>query len=132
MLMYDMQEQQGSYHNLHFQAPKDSRQPDRRSQAMTTAAVVLSIVAISTVCCIYVSFVCGMLGITFALLSKGGELTMSQNAKTALWVSVFAVVLTVTLLAVSFAMVIAQYGSIDAFWEAYLKLMEKYSAEMSL
>lgn len=103
---------------------------DRRSVPMTTAAIVLSIIAVSTVCCFYSSFICGILGIIFALLSKGGELTMSQNAKTALYVSTAAVVMSVMLLAGSFAMLVLQYGSIDAFLEAYMEMVQSYSAVM--
>lgn len=105
--------------------------PDKRSRAMTTAAVSLSIVAVSTTCCIYISFICGVLGIIFALLSKGGEMTMSPSAKTALRVSVIAIVLTVSLTIGSFAMVIAQYGSMEAFWEAYMEMMASYGAGMT-
>lgn len=97
---------------------------DRRSAPMTTAAVILSVVAVSTVCCVYLSFPCGILGIIFALLSKGGEQTMSPNAKTALWVSVTAIVLAIMLLVGSFLMLIIQYGSIEGFWKAYMEIME--------
>ena len=51
---------------------ENGKPADKRSIPMTTAAVVLSVIAVSTICCIYVSFLCGILGIIFALLSKGG------------------------------------------------------------
>ena len=103
---------------------------DKRSQAMTTAAIVLSVIAISTICCFYFSFICGSLGIIFALLSKGGELTMSQNAKTALTISAAAICLTVILTITSFVAVILRYGSLDAFLKAYTELLNAYSAGM--
>lgn len=105
---------------------KDSQQQmpaDKRSPAMTTAAIVCSVVSISTTCCIYLSFVCGILGIIFALLSKGGEQTMSSRSKTALWVSVMAIFLTITMTIGSFITVILQYGSVDAFLKAYMELI---------
>lgn len=108
----------------------NSQPGDKRSVPMTTAAVVLSIIAVSTVCCIYVSFLCGILGIIFALLSKGGEAAMSPNARTALSVSVAAIVMTVLLLAGSFLTLILQYGSIGAFWDAYMEMVKAYSAGM--
>ncbi len=108
----------------------NSQPADKRSIPMTTAAIVLSVIAVSTICCIYVSFFCGVLGIIFALLSKGGETTMSPNAKTALTVCVAAIVLTVLLLAGSFATLILQYGSIEEFWNVYMKMVEAYSAGM--
>lgn len=101
---------------------------DKRSQAMTTAAIILSVIAISTICCFYLSFICGALAMTFALLSKGGELTMSQNAKTALYIGAAAMVLTVVLTILSFVTVILRYGSLDAFLKAYTELLNAYSA----
>lgn len=110
----------------------DFRPPaDKRSQAMTSAAIVLSVIAISTICCFYISFVCGSLGIIFALLSKGGELTMSPNAKTALTISATAICLTIILTIASFVAVILRYGSLDAFLKAYTELINAYSAGMS-
>lgn len=111
---------------------QDNRMPaDQHSTPMTTAAVVLSIIAISTICCTYVSLICGVLGITFALLSKGGEQTMSPNARSALSVSITAIVLTVLLLIGSFVTLILQYGSLEAFWKVYMEMVETYSAGMS-
>jgi hypothetical protein len=109
---------------------ENGKPADKRSIPMTTAAVVLSVIAVSTICCIYVSFLCGILGIIFALLSKGGESTMSPNARTALIVSVFAVVMTVLLLAASVFTLILQYGSLEAFWNVYMEMVKAYSAGM--
>ncbi len=99
---------------------------------MTTAAVVLSIIAISTICCTYLSLICGVLGITFALLSKGGEQTMSPHARSALSVSITAIVLTVLLLAGTFLTMILQYGSLEAFWNVYMEMLETYSSAGTL
>ena len=109
---------------------ENGKPADKRSIPMTTAAVVLSVIAVSTICCIYVSFLCGILGIIFALLSKGGESTMSPNARTALIVRVFAVVMTVLLLAASVFTLILQYGSLEAFWNVYMEMVKAYSAGM--
>lgn len=106
-------------------------QSDKRSNAMTIAAVIFSILAASTTCCIYFSIVCGALGVTFALLSKGGELTMSKTASTALWLSVGSMALTVFLTGIAFASVISQYGSLDAFADAYMKMLEDYSGGLT-
>ncbi|MCI8890011.1 MAG: hypothetical protein HFH34_01415 [Eubacterium sp.] len=105
---------------------------DQRSVPMTTAAVVLSIIAISTISCTYLSLICGVLGITFALLSKGGEQTMSPHARSALSVSITAIVLTVLLLAGTFLTMILQYGSLEAFWNVYMEMLETYSSAGTL
>lgn len=102
---------------------------DRRSMPMTTAAIVLSVIAVSAICCVYPSFLCGILGIIFALLSKGGEMTMSPNARMALMVSITAIVLSVLLLAGSFLTLIIQYGSMEEFWKAYMEMVEAYSIQ---
>lgn len=101
---------------------------DKRSNAMTIAATVFGILALCSSCCIYFSIVCGSLGIIFALLSKGGELSMSQRSRTALWISVFAMVLTTLLTAGAFLITIRQYGSIEAMLKAYEELIETYQS----
>ena len=55
---------------------------------------------------------------------------MSPNARTALIVSVFAVVMTVLLLAASVFTLILQYGSLEAFWNVYMEMVKAYSAGM--
>ncbi len=112
---------------MRFGNQSSEMQTDRRSLPMTTAAVVLSVLAVCTVCCIYVSFFCGVLGIILALLSKGGETTMSPSAKTACVVSVAAIVLSILLVVGSFLTLIMEYGSIEKFWEAYMELLETYN-----
>lgn len=99
---------------------------DKRSVPMTTAAVVFSVIAVSTVCCFYLSFICGILGIIFTLLSKGGETTMSLNARSAMSVSITAIVLSILLLAGSFLTLIIQYGSMEKFWNAYMEIVEQF------
>lgn len=48
---------------------------------------------------------------------------MSANAKMALWISIFAIFLTITLTIGSFFAVIREYGSVDAFLKAYMELV---------
>lgn len=131
------QNQQGSNLNSNNNNPQyqqysqyQQMPSDKRSKAMTTAATILSVIAMSATCCIYVSFICGILGIIFALLSKGGETTMSRNSQTALWISIFAIILTISLTIESFVMMIMQYGSLDAFWKTYMEMVETYSENM--
>ena len=113
---------------LYFGSSNEPMQPDKRSIPMTTAAIVMSVIAVSTVCCVYISFICGILGIIFALLSRGGETTMSSGARTALTVSVTAIVLTILLFAGSLLTLIMQYGSIEEFWKAYMELVDMYGS----
>lgn len=110
--------------NYQYTPYQQPAQPDKRSTPMTMAAMVMSTIALSTMCCFYLSIICGVLGILFALLSKGGETTMSSQAKTAMSISIFAIALTIILTVSSFLFVINQYGSIEAFWKAYLEMAE--------
>ena len=55
---------------------------NKRSRNMEVAALVLSIIAIASCSCIYVSIICGSLAMIFALLSKGGATSMSSFTNT--------------------------------------------------
>lgn len=52
---------------------------NKRSRNMEVAALVLSIIAIASCSCIYVSIICGSLAMIFALLSKGGATFNEQH-----------------------------------------------------
>ena len=53
---------------------------------------------------------------------------MSSGARTALTVSVTAIVLTILLFAGSLLTLIMQYGSIEEFWKAYMELVDMYGS----
>lgn len=86
--MYDYEEPYGSY-----QKP--------RSSGMATAAMILGILALISGCCIYLSIPLGALGILLAILSKGSDKTYSPASKAGLLVSVMALVITVSMTAVT-------------------------------
>jgi hypothetical protein len=88
---------------------------------MTTAAKVLGIISIATCTNLFISAVCGALAIMFALLSKGGELTMSKSAKLGLGLGIAGLVITVILYGVSLAAILREYGSLEAYLQAYLQ-----------
>ena len=99
---------------------------DKRSSGFATASIVLGIVAIATSCCIYSALICGALSIIFALLSKGGEMTMSSNAKIGLTLGIIGLAATIILYTVVIIVVISNSGGIDAFMLEYNKAMEQY------
>lgn len=51
---------------------------------METAAMTLGMISVITICMVYPALICGALAIMFALLSRGGEMTVSPRAKTGL------------------------------------------------
>lgn len=97
-----------------FYQPNNTFQ--KRSQTMELASVVLGGISIATSCCIYAALFCGALSIMFALLSRGGEMTLSQRAKIGLILGIVGLGTTILIYAYSFAVLLAQYGS----WENLL------------
>lgn len=95
----------------------------KRSQTMELASVVLGGIALATSCCIYSALFCGALSIMFALLSRGGEMTLSQRAKIGLILGIAGLGTTLLIYAYSFVVLLAQYGS----WENMLDGMAVFS-----
>ena len=104
--------------NNYYQPPV----PDKRSRAMETAAMVLGIISLSTCSCIYASVVCGALAIIFALLSRGGEYTMSSKAKIGLVLGIAGLVATILVYAATFASMIHEYGSIEGYLREFCNM----------
>ena len=103
--------------------------PDRRSKAMALASVILGIVALVTCCCIYLSIVCGSLGIILALLSKGGELTMDTKGQIGLTLSSVGLGLTLFLYIGLFLVMLSQYGGIDGILQEYMRMYQADTIE---
>ena len=51
---------------------------------MENAALLLGVIGAATFCLVYPALICGSLAIVFALLSRGGERTLTSRAKIAL------------------------------------------------
>jgi predicted histidine transporter YuiF (NhaC family) len=94
---------------------------DKRSSSMTTAAMILGVASLVTCTCLYVSVVCGGMAILLALLSKGGEMTLSHNAKLALGFGIAGLCATVLLYGISFATILQEYGSLEEYLKSYLQ-----------
>lgn len=95
------------YHN------QPSQQSKRRSAKMENAAFILGIIAITTPCLVYPSLICGALGIVFALLSRGGENTLSSKAKIGLALSAIGLGIVVFLLLYTVMYAYLYYGGIE-------------------
>ncbi|MDD7643346.1 MAG: hypothetical protein PUK75_12915 [bacterium] len=107
------------------------RPPVRPQDAMLSAAIVLSVIAIATTCCIYSSIVCGSLSIILALLSRGDKKQLTPQGKLAVATSAMAIVISVFATVIMFAITIREYGSLENFIKAYSDLMESMTG-MSL
>ena len=80
---------------------------------MENAALFLGIIAIATPCFVYPSLICGALGIVFALLSRGGETTLTSRAKIGLTLSAIGLGIVVFLLFYTVMYAYAYYGGIE-------------------
>ena len=100
------------------------RPPVRPQDAMLTASIVLSVIAIATTCCIYASIICGSLGLILALLSRGQQKTLSPQGKLAVMTSTAAIIISILATVILFAMTIREYGSVDNFLKAYSDIVE--------
>ncbi|MGN0343660.1 MAG: hypothetical protein ACI4EC_01715 [Lachnospiraceae bacterium] len=100
------------------------RPPVRPQDAMLTASIVLSVIAIATTCCIYASVVCGSLGIILALLSRGQKKQLTPQGKLAVMTSTAAIVISIIATVIMFAVTIREYGSLENFMKAYSDLVE--------
>ena len=107
----------------YYQQNNPYQQPvqDKRSASMTTAATILGVFSVTTCTCLYVSVACGGLAILLALLSKGGELTMSKSARLALYRGVAGLVITAITYAVTLYAIIGEYGSLEEYLRIYLQ-----------
>ena len=103
----------------------DNRYEDKRSNGFATASLVLGIVGLATGCCVYTPIICGALAMIFALLSRGGERTMSVRAKTGLGLGIAGVVCGILLIVVSFIVVIVQYGGFENYMNAYMEIYQQ-------
>lgn len=100
------------------------RPPVRPQDAMLSASVVLSVIAIATTCCIYSSIVCAALSIILALLARGQQKKLAPQGKLAVMTSTMAIVISVLATVIMFVVTIREYGSLQNFLQAYSEIME--------
>lgn len=99
---------------------------DKRSSGFAVAALVLGILSIATCCCIYSALIFGALSILFALLSRGGEMKMSERAFVGLVLGITGLVIAVAAFAFMFLFTVNTYGGFDAFMQYSNELAEQY------
>ncbi|MDD6156618.1 MAG: hypothetical protein PUB52_06355 [Lachnospiraceae bacterium] len=107
-------QQQPNYNNYSYQVP-----PTRRNMAMEAAALVLGIISIASGCCLYSALICGALAAILALLSRGGEKTMSRRAMIGFWLGISGIIITIVLYVFTYFAAIEMYGSLENVLRAY-------------
>lgn len=103
----------------------DSIYQTKHSQGFATASLVLGIIGLATGCCIYTCIICGALAVIFALLSKGGELTMPGKSKIGLALGIAGIILGLLLFALSFAYMLIQFGGLEGYLEYCNDLLQQ-------
>ncbi len=99
---------------------------EKRSRSMATAALILGIVGLATGCCVYTSIVCGALAIILGLLSRGGEMTMSDRAKAGVGLGIASLVMGFLIILWALFTLLAEFGSFGNLMEYYYDLLEGY------
>ena len=105
--------------NIYEQKPNNTR-----SVAMEITSLILGILALTTCSCLYTSLIFGSLAIIFALLSRGGELTMTARSKTGFWLGIASLILFVGIIGLCIVVVMS-YGGIEEFMTAYDALCQQ-------
>lgn len=103
--------------------------PNKRSEGMALASLILGVFAIVTSGCIYSAIVCGSLGMILALLSRGGEMAFSSKGLAGLALSGIGLFLTLLIYAAAFAFILNRFGGMDAFIQEYMKFYNGGSIE---
>ena len=85
----------------------------RRSQRMENAALLLGVIGAATFCMVYPALICGSLAIVFALLSRGGERTLTSRAKAALILGSIALGIVLAMIIYTFAIAELYYGGVE-------------------
>ncbi len=99
--------------------------PDPHSQGFGIASIVLGIVGIATGCCAYPSIICGALAVLFALLSKGGTMTLSDRGRVGMILGVISLAIGVLMLVFSLIYMILTFGSFANYMKNYMDLLEQ-------
>lgn len=115
-----------------------SQQQGRRANGFAVASLILGILAVLTICTVYLPWIFGSLSILFALLSKGKETHMHSLAYSGTVVSFIALVISVLFISFVFSALVhdelfqqefnAAYESIygESFEEQWNEIWNNY------
>ena len=93
----------------------------KRSPGLETAALVLGITGLFTASC-GMGIMLGALAVILGLLSKGGAETCGSKGRAGIILGVAAIIATAFSLALSFTVLMAQFGGWDGFVQQYEQL----------
>lgn len=93
--------------------------PVKPANGFAIASLILGIMAILTLCTVYLPFLCGSLSIIFALLSKGSDKTMHSMANSGIITSVIALAITAIMFIFAFSMLASNHEFQQEFKQTY-------------
>lgn len=117
------------YGNLQDKQPQDfspyGQSPIRRRQPVNhfeTAAWIFGISSILSCLTFYGAYLFGALAMLFALLSRGGQMTMSRKSKRGFVLGITAIILTTILFTAAFYFALQTYGSLEGILQEYCNI----------
>jgi hypothetical protein len=101
---------------------------NNQPNGMATAALVLGILAIVSLCCIYGSYIFGGIAITLGLLSRGKDKKLSTNALIGVILSIVGMVIS-TVIITLYVIFFMTSGAIDTYMQEYETIYEDIYGE---
>ena len=98
---------------------------EMRSAGMSLASMVMGILGLVMSCCVYPVIVFGSLAIIFALLSRGGEMSMNSYARAGMILGIVGLVFGIALLLYSLYTLMIEFGGIEGYMEHIEELLEE-------
>jgi hypothetical protein len=102
---------------------------NNQPNGMATAALVLGILAIVSICCVYGSYIFGGIAITLGLLSRGNNKKLSSNALIGTILSIVGMVISTIIIVITCITIFSRYSSVDDFLNDYESYYENIYGE---
>lgn len=101
---------------------------NNQPNSMATAALVLGILAIISICSVYGSYIFGGISITLGLLSRGKNKKLTTNALIGTILSTIGMVISTVIIIIAVISILS-YGSLDDFIQEYETFYEEIYGE---
>lgn len=92
---------------------------NNQPNGMATAALVLGILAVVSICCVYGSYLFGGIAITLGLLSRGKNNKLSSNALIGSILSIVGMIISTVIIIITCITLLSKYDSVNEFLNDY-------------
>lgn len=114
---------------INNQVNNNNNYGNNQPNGMATAALVLGILAIVSICCVYGSYIFGGIAITLGLLSRGNNKKLSSNALIGTILSIVGMVISTIIIVITCITIFSRYSSVDDFLNDYESYYESIYGE---